>query len=191
MDNRIEFSKRLKELREELGMTQKAFSSSVQSTPATISAYENATKNPSLDIIMNISKKYNVSLDWLCGLSNEKNVSKKIVTYSDVVRILILLESNPELEFYIGIQRYDEYSHDSFIDYSGITFQNQTMEKILKDWDKMNTSLKEEIIDSDIYDLWIEKTLKKYNFKITKDKKEETDPKPSEDINPNSDDLPF
>ena len=48
MDNRELFSERLKELRAKTGKTQKQFAQFVESTPATISAYENATKNPLL-----------------------------------------------------------------------------------------------------------------------------------------------
>ena len=48
MDNREIFSERLKELRAQTGKTQKQFAQFVESTPATISAYENATKTPLL-----------------------------------------------------------------------------------------------------------------------------------------------
>ena len=41
------FSTRLKELRMQTQKTQKEFADMVESTAATITAYENATKNPS------------------------------------------------------------------------------------------------------------------------------------------------
>ena len=62
------FSARLKEVRIQTGKTQKEFADMVESTAATISAYENATKNPSLEIVISIAEKCNVSIKlalWL------------------------------------------------------------------------------------------------------------------------------
>lgn len=65
----------------------------VQSTAATISAYENATKNPSLEIVMNIAEKCNISIDWLSGLSDQKELKPEINNYKDfAIKILELLE---------------------------------------------------------------------------------------------------
>lgn len=87
------FSTRLKELRMQTQKTQKEFADMVESTAATISAYENATKNPSLEIVMNIAEKCNISINWLCGLSNEKNLKPEITSYKDIaLRILELLD---------------------------------------------------------------------------------------------------
>ncbi len=86
------FSTRLKELRMQTRKTQKEFADMVESTAATISAYENATKNPSLEIVMNIAEKCNISINWLCGLSDEKNLKPEITSYKDIaLRILELL----------------------------------------------------------------------------------------------------
>ena len=65
----------------------------VQSTAATISAYENATKNPSLEIVMNIAEKCNISIDWLSGLSDQKELKPEIKNYKDIaIRTLELLD---------------------------------------------------------------------------------------------------
>lgn len=89
------FSTRLRDIRLEFGMTQKEFANMVESTSATISAYENATKNPSLEIVMNIAEKCNISIDWLCGLSEEKELKPEINNYKDIaVRVLELLNAD-------------------------------------------------------------------------------------------------
>ena len=69
----ITFSKRLRELRESLNMTQREFADYVGFTQATLSAYENSLKIPSLDIVMRIASKCKISIDWLCGFSNVKS----------------------------------------------------------------------------------------------------------------------
>ena len=82
------FSRRIKELRETLGLSQKEFAQSVGTTQTTLSSYENTGKTPSLDIVKNIAEKYHISLDWLCGLSDEKKQTDVISTYSDLMKLL-------------------------------------------------------------------------------------------------------
>ena len=95
MGNKEIFASRLREARMQTGKTQKEFADMVESTAATISAYENATKNPSLEIVMNIARKCNISIDWLCGLSEEKGLIPKIETYKDIaIKVLELLSVN-------------------------------------------------------------------------------------------------
>jgi len=73
-------AKRIKELRTSLKLTQKLFAEKVGCTAATLSAYENGSKSPSLEIVKNIAEKCNVSIDWLVGLSNAVNEKEKIET---------------------------------------------------------------------------------------------------------------
>ena len=56
---------RIKELRTSMKMTQKEFSAFVGCTAATLSAYENGSKSPSLEIIKGVAEKCHVSIDWL------------------------------------------------------------------------------------------------------------------------------
>lgn len=95
MGNKEVFASRLREARIQTGKTQKEFADMVESTAATISAYENAAKNPSLEIVMNIAKKCNISIDWLCGLSEKKGLKPEYNNYKDIaLRILELLNIN-------------------------------------------------------------------------------------------------
>lgn len=55
---------RIKELRKIMKMTQKEFSAFVGCTAATLSAYENGSKSPSLEIIKGIAEKCHISIDW-------------------------------------------------------------------------------------------------------------------------------
>ena len=67
------FSQRIKQLRNKMQLTQKSFAAAVGTTPVTLSAYENNTKKPSLDIVKDIAEKFDVSIDWLCGLYKNNN----------------------------------------------------------------------------------------------------------------------
>ena len=80
---------RIKELRKIMKMTQKEFSAFVGCTAATLSAYENGSKSPSLEIIKGIAEKCHISIDWLCGLSDKMKNSNEPETYADIIDLLV------------------------------------------------------------------------------------------------------
>lgn len=67
------FPERLKFTRQKAKLTQKQLAELSNVTAATISSYEaeGGTKVPSLDKVIALAKALNVSIDWLCGLSND------------------------------------------------------------------------------------------------------------------------
>lgn len=84
-------AQRLKTLRNEMNLTQVQFAKKVGFTQATLSAYENSQKKPSLDIIIDIAKKCDVSLDWLCGLKETKRETLEFSNYKDAALIILKL----------------------------------------------------------------------------------------------------
>ena len=165
MEKREIFADRLRKLREKTKKTQKQFADLVESTPATISAYENATKNPSLEVVMNIADKCHVSLDWLCGLTDQEI---SLDTCSDILKILFeigLLDG-------IGLDKNFAKMSDTFSDFHDQTYQNfmmiyfndTTINDALEKWKKMFDLYQNKTIDEEVYRLWVEKTLREYNF---------------------------
>lgn len=75
------FSKRLKEARTDKNMTQKELSEKSGVSTVMISAYErnniNSGKNPALNNIYAIATVLGVSIDWLCGLSDNYSIENK------------------------------------------------------------------------------------------------------------------
>lgn len=65
--------KRLKMLREEANMSRAELALQLNTSIPAISQYENGARTPSDDIKISISKLFNVSLDYLMGLSPIKN----------------------------------------------------------------------------------------------------------------------
>lgn len=64
------FNARLKELRVYKGLTQKELAQSLNLTQSTIAYYENGKKLPTVETILSLAKFFNVSTDFLLGLSN-------------------------------------------------------------------------------------------------------------------------
>lgn len=75
MENSSVFARRLKETRQKKNFTQKALAEKIGITAATLSSYEaiedSKRKSPTIENAASIARVLNVSLDWLCGLSEE------------------------------------------------------------------------------------------------------------------------
>lgn len=67
------FAKRLVEARKEKDLTQQEFAKKITIAASTLSAYEMSKKTPNIYTAYKMSEALNVSLDWLCGLSEYKN----------------------------------------------------------------------------------------------------------------------
>lgn len=66
------FSQRLLELIESRGKTPSAVGYAVGITPATMSRYISNTRYPDLRYVIRLCKYFNVSLEWILGLSDDK-----------------------------------------------------------------------------------------------------------------------
>lgn len=58
---------RIKTLRKEHGMTQKELGEKLNVTKVSICCYEKGTRTPSLDILIDLSNIFNVSIDYFVG----------------------------------------------------------------------------------------------------------------------------
>ena len=61
---------RLRQLREEKGITQKEVARAIGVTSSDYANYEQGIREPSIDILINLCKFFNVSADFLIGLEN-------------------------------------------------------------------------------------------------------------------------
>ena len=149
------FSSRLKELRSRNKLTQKEFSQKVGCTAATLSAYENGTKNPSLEIIKSIAEACEVSIDWLCGLTDKKTNELIISDMSHIVSLLFKINNKIDMTL----------NYDNSLCTSKISFHTQDMLGFIKRWVKMKDLFDKEMIDNDVYDLWKEKEILNFRNK--------------------------
>ena len=65
------FAERIKELRKEQGLSQKALAEHLGCTQSMISFWENGVNEPTESSIRNVALFFNVSADFLIGLSDD------------------------------------------------------------------------------------------------------------------------
>lgn len=114
------FSERLKYLRENAGWTQKQLAKKLNLTQSTIAYYENDRKKPTLENAKVIAELFNISLDYLFGIS-DKNLlvlqeEKKFYSASDnLIEDINSLspKSLEDLKNYIKLLRLRDMQNDS------------------------------------------------------------------------------
>ncbi|WP_296560302.1 helix-turn-helix transcriptional regulator [uncultured Acetobacterium sp.] len=161
MDNEdlLIFSQRVRQLRNELNLTQKDFAEKIGLTASALSAYENNTKNPSLIVAKKISENYHVSLDWLCGLPYEEKPTE-MKLYSDLFQKLIDISEkvNCDIEFY----SIDE-SGKSYNNSVSLKFWNVVVIEFAEAWKKAKVLLKDGTIDKNMYDDLMQGIIKRFD----------------------------
>ena len=162
------FAERLKTLRGTLLKTQIQFAEFVGSTPATISAYENGAKNPSLEIVSNIASCCNVSLDWLCGLSDKKEQKKSILTYSDLLHLIYeLMEATQEHDLCVALSADVNTVYSNSKVNIELDDEGSTMGDAVKEFKAVYDLYSAETITKDMYDTLFESLIKKYDEQLS------------------------
>lgn len=159
------FATRLKEIRNDNHMTQKEFAQKIGVTPAALSAYENNQKNPSVAVLQRIGENFDVSLTWLCGVAQRKSVNKVFTTYTDILEMFFDIMSIAKLNVYPTSKTEKDVNGDS-VEMWGIMFSDPNLKTFLSDWQRMRGLYISSAIDQDLYLIWLEREVKKYNFSI-------------------------
>lgn len=155
---------RIKNLRQTLGMTQRDFAKEAGCTAATLSAYENGSKSPSLEIIKGIAETFGVSIDWLCGLSDRTTGTVEPKTYSDIIFLLSEIDRKTGL----CIEEKSQYVDNKGFKTSGCAIHicDYEMETFLSDWAKYKKLRNAGTIDDDIYSACMSKLYKESQIDI-------------------------
>ena len=90
------FPSRLKEARKEFGYTQVEAAEILKISQGTLSKYERGNIEPNLELLATMAILYNVSIDWLCGISNHGGPDLKQKFKENKEREKILKELDKE-----------------------------------------------------------------------------------------------
>lgn len=157
MENTNTFAVRLKQIREEREMTQKAFSSYLDIKQQTLSGYEIGKISPSLEVAFDIAQKLNVSLDWLCGASEKRNVNQEYKTCADVIEALYTIDLENDVK--IDSLYFPDVDGWKFC----IRFSNEHFQSFFSDWKKMLDLYHSNTISKQLYDLWMREQVRIYS----------------------------
>ena len=135
--------------------TQDAFGKKIKMSQANVSKMLKGTP-PSAATLIEIAKAYHVSVDWLLGLSEQKehtsNLDVSNLTYSDVMAVIDKLYENGTIQM-----GYDYNSYGNESDPGMLLIQDKILLFLLEGMDKLSGD------NADIAGLWKDKTYKAFS----------------------------
>ena len=69
---------RIKNLREELNMTQQELADKLEGAKSTVAMYEKGDRKPSLEVLVKLSEIFDSSIDYILGISDIRNPEQHI-----------------------------------------------------------------------------------------------------------------
>lgn len=88
----VDCSEKLKTLREARGLTQLQVATRIGVSKAMISAYETASKAPSIDVLIRLSNLYGVSIDYLVCVNSPKSLDVSGLDDDSIAHLSALVE---------------------------------------------------------------------------------------------------
>ena len=88
----VDCSEKLKALREARGLTQLQVANRIGISKAMISAYETASKAPSIDVLIRLSRLYGVSIDYLVCVNSPKSLDVSGLDDDTIAHLSALVE---------------------------------------------------------------------------------------------------
>lgn len=79
------FAIKLKELREQVGFSQTQLANELGISRGSISHYENGERQPDVDVLVRLCKYFNVSADYLIGLSDVASLDTDMQAVCDYI----------------------------------------------------------------------------------------------------------
>lgn len=153
MDDLKIFAKRLKQKRIEKQISLRELALKTGLSPTTISSYEKGDKSPSLNNVILIAKYLDFSIDWLCGIEEEKpkNLKDIVKTLLKIIEYFTIQDSGNHRDFllYFETQFLPDNCRDAFI-------------KFFSGWEQIqNLTIVEEPLYKQMTELWLNEEFKK------------------------------
>ena len=83
----LKFGKRIRAVRKNAGCSQNEFCETLDIPQSTLSAYETDRMQPTVASLVNIATRFNVSLDWLCGIDLTDEDKKHNAVVEDIIKV--------------------------------------------------------------------------------------------------------
>lgn len=162
MSNKAEPNITLERIKELKGNdSQEVFAQRIHTTQSNISKMLKGVAPPSAATLTELAKAYHVSVDWLLGLSDEKESEKKVqshnltaetVTYADAMAVLEVLYQKGSIE-----AGYNNNGFNSEPDPSTIYVKDKVIAYFLDNRFRYNGG------SQNIYDIWMKQAMEIYD----------------------------
>lgn len=115
MEYKEQFSKRLVQLREKIGITQQELADKLEITRQSLSLYEKAERTINIELLAKIADFFNVSTDYLMGRTDVSSINKDIQVACNVTGLSEHIIKHLYVLVNSGITNYDKNALESII----------------------------------------------------------------------------
>lgn len=175
MFDKEKFKTRLKQLRESHPQynTQKEFSDFIEVSQPTLAGYERGTGKPPIDVLCNIAEKCNVSVDWLCGMSDIHTNIDRALTYNQICEVIACMRE----KYGLSIEVFSKDNPDPtflFDTSSGklpvaMTVWDGIMSLFMQEWEPIFGAFNNGSIKETYYRMIMDDIISKYNIRLNDD----------------------
>lgn len=160
----LEIDKKLKNLRQSAGISQKDMAAKLNLSVPSYSNYENGYSEAPMEIIEKFCSIIGITLDNFFGFNTPSNSNEKSSgTYSDFLLSLDKIKATG-----IPIDIKVEANKETHTLTSLISIESPQIASLLNGWKQLNEKMDKDYIDSDEYNIWFEDLLHSFNFPISK-----------------------
>lgn len=89
----MDFGNKLKELRQQAGLTQKQLAEQIGVTKSVISFYERSERTPSPDVLRKLASVFHVSTDFLLDIDRVKRIDISGLDDNDIQLVSMLVDT--------------------------------------------------------------------------------------------------
>ena len=147
-----------KRLKETFGDdTQVEIGRRINSSQANVSKMLSGSQEPTMETVFHIAKEYDVSVDWLLGLSDVKKRTTTLRTYGDVLKAFVSLGETGIIWPYPNNIISVDGSNPEMPEVTTFGVNDEILRSLLYEWKRMVQS------PEDIYDMWLEKRIEEYS----------------------------
>lgn len=108
------FRLRIKELREEKGLSQKKLAEALGVSPGTIGNWESGIREPNFDMVTKVAEFFQVTVDYLLGQSNVRNQDTVIPDDDDIKFALFDGDQGISDEAYEEVKRFAAFIKEKY-----------------------------------------------------------------------------
>ena len=89
----MDFSDKLKDLRQQAGLTQKQLADQLGVTKSVVSFYERSERTPSPDVLRKLAAVFHVSTDFLLDIDKVKRIDISGLDENDIQLVTVLVDT--------------------------------------------------------------------------------------------------
>ena len=154
------FAERLREKQKQLNLTQVKMAELLNVAPGTLGSYLREEKVPTIEKALDIAKRLDVTVGWLCG-EDAPEKGSNIKNYADLIT---MIEDMRKLPFFEGIlsiapSKVEIYTPNGVVLGDGISVEiaDPILSKFYKDYEAIKGVVASEAFGTELLDAWLYK----------------------------------